>query len=295
MTDRVSALVTGSTGFVGSHLLPRLIEDNWQVTVVVRSTSSTGELPEGVGVIVDSGDIDQLTADIAKVAPSVCFHLATNFVGVHTPADVQPMIEANVAFGGRLLEALSALDDVTVINVGTVWQHYEGREYGPTSLYAATKEAFCDILRFYAECTSVKAATIELTDTYGPNDKRKKLLPMLVETANTQTPLLMSKGEQVFDIIHIDDVVEAILTTVELASHDAPSFSINSEAPRTLKGFVELVGETIGKTVPVEWGARPYRPREMMELWAATPPLPGWAPKVSLEEGLRQVLVSKES
>jgi nucleoside-diphosphate-sugar epimerase len=67
-------------------------------------------------------------------------------------------------------------------------------------------------------------------------------------------------------------------------------FAVSSGAPRTLRQLVDLLGELAGRPVPVEWGARPDRAGDMLELWAAGPPVPGWAPEITLERGLTGVL-----
>lgn len=282
------AVVTGATGFVGGHLVQRLLADGWEVSAVVRPMSVS--IP-GVNRIVDNGSTEDLAYQLVQVAPDVCFHLATNFIARHAPEDIEELILSNVTFGTRMAEALSALDNVTFVNVGTVWQHFEGRPYGPTSLYAATKQAFCDILQFYAECAGFKAVTLELTDTYGHNDTRQKLLPILLKSGITGEKLQMSPGQQLYDVIHIDDVIEALIIAVDHASNEAPVFSIGSGNPLQLRKFVELVSEVMGVPIEVEWGARPYRAREMMEPWRGIPELPGWSPKVDLRAGLQDLVI----
>ena len=89
------------------------------------------------------------------------------------------MVTANVGFGTALAEAVSQAGDCTFVNTGTVWQHYDARPYSPVSLYAAMKQAFTDVLRFYQEVAGLPVVTLELTDTYGPGDPRPKLLPIL--------------------------------------------------------------------------------------------------------------------
>jgi nucleoside-diphosphate-sugar epimerase len=284
------ALVTGASGFVGPHLVRRLLADGWEVGVVARSSSG---LPHDVGqrCRVVPSDVDQqaFLADVQGFAPDVCFHLATHFVGVHGPADVDPLIDANLRLGTRLADALSTLPDVAFVNVGTVWQHHDGRAYGPTSLYAATKQAFVDVLQFFAECTPLRVVTVELSDTYGPDDHRVKLLQLLVRAHRTGEPLLLSPGEQLVDLVHVADVVDALIRAVPLAGAQAPCYAVGGE-PMAVRDYVALVGELLGAAVPVEWGARPYRPREMMRPWRHFPRLPGWQPAIGLREGLSGVL-----
>jgi nucleoside-diphosphate-sugar epimerase len=131
--------------------------------------------------------------------------------------------------------------------------------------------------------------TVELSDTYGADDRRSKVLQLLVEAHRTQQPVGLSPGEQVVDLVHVDDVVDALLRAVPLADAQARSYAVHGD-PVVLRDFVALVGDVLGSAVPVEWGARAYRPREMMQPWRHWPRLPGWRPTIALREGLTALL-----
>jgi nucleoside-diphosphate-sugar epimerase len=289
-----SAIVTGGTGFIGSHLVDRLLETGASVTLITRAGSAVDDklLSRGISVVEDTGSVDELITAVTAISPDVVFHLATNFIGVHKPTDVNALVESNVAFGTRLAEACSVVDNVKFVNVGTVWQHHDARAYGPTSLYSATKQAFQDIVQFYAEVHGLQVVNLELADSYGPNDPRKKLVQLLMETAANDGKLEMSPGEQLINLVHVDDVVDALLIAPSLASVDAPSYSVPSNQPLDLKQLVEVVGNIVGKPVDVVFGARDYRPREMMKSWQYAPVLPGWTAGTPLTDGLANLWAS---
>ncbi len=201
-------MVTGATGFVGGHVVRRLVDDGWTVDALVRDPAAM--LPDGVAIHEIPGPIDDLIGLVGDLAPTVCFHLATAFRGVHVPADIEPMVTANVAFGTALAEAVSRAGSCTFVNTGTVWQHYDARAYSPVSLYAAMKQAFTDVLRFYQEVADLPVVTLELTDTYGPGDPRPKLLPILLQAARNGTQLQMTDGTQLIDLLHVNDAVRAL-------------------------------------------------------------------------------------
>jgi nucleoside-diphosphate-sugar epimerase len=292
-----SVLVTGATGFIGSHLVNRLLDLNISVTVITRPNRKVDDelLSRGVSVLEDTGSVAQLTTAVTAVSPDVVFHLATNFIGVHKPTDVNALVESNIAFGTRLAEACAVIDDVKFVNVGTVWQHHDARPYGPTSLYSATKQAFQDIVQFYAEVHGLDVVNLELADTYGPHDPRKKLVQLLMETASSNGKLEMSPGEQLINLVHVDDALDALLIAPAHASTEAPSFSVPSNQPLNLKQLVELVGSVVGKPVDVVFGAREYRPREMMTSWQYAPVLPDWTAKTVLADGLADLWASLQA
>ena len=75
------------------------------------------------------------------------------------------------------------------------------------SLYAATKQAFTDLLVFYAEVEGLAVHTLELMDTYGPGDPRAKLIPFLLRAGAEGTTVEMTDGTQLIDLVHVDDAV----------------------------------------------------------------------------------------
>lgn len=301
------ALVTGVTGFVGSHLARGLLGRDVEVHAVVRVGARLDRIPDLVDRIVvhvDDGTHDALHAAVADAAPDATFHLATNFVAEHSGDDVPALVADNVAFPARLADALaggaSAGDPHAFVNVGTAWQHVDGARYRPKNLYAATKQAFEDILRYYTDRDLLRAATVNLYDSYGPLDHRRKLLAALLAALHTGDVLAMSSGVQLIDLVHVDDVVRALLLAGDLCATAPASgegdrvFAVSSGRPRTLRELVEVLGVVAGHPVPVAWGARPDRAGDMVEFWDAGPSVPGWHPEIALEAGLTAMLEAGE-
>jgi len=180
-----------------------------------------------------------------------------------------------------------------LVNTGTSWQYDEQGTYRPVCLYAATKEAFEDIARFYAEANGIECVTLKLFDTYGPNDPRPKLFNLLSRAAGGQELLKMSPGEQLLDLVYIDDVVEAfVLASTMPLQGDGPiwgDYAVSAGRRLTLKELVATYSRVTKKAINAEWGGRPYREREVMVPWSTGTILPGWRPRVSLEDGIRKI------
>jgi nucleoside-diphosphate-sugar epimerase len=292
MNGRRRALLTGATGFVGSHLARRLHLDGWAVNALVRPTTDPARLRAVAPHLVlheVADDAGSVIEAVAAAAPQVCWHLATQFRGVHTAQDVDPLVEANIAFGARLAEGLAQAGVPLLVSTGTAWQHYDGATYSPTSLYAATKQAHEDLVRFYTDTGAFRAVHLKLFDTYGPGDPRGKLVSLLMERARTGEPLPMSPGEQLISLVHVDDVVAALLAAIELPAVPSQTYQVATSPPVSLRALVRALETEIDRPISVAWGARPYRAREMMTPWIAAPDLPGWEPKVQLADGLARL------
>lgn len=291
------ALVTGATGFIGSHLVLRLVAERWEVHVLARPNSDLAPLEPVLSrlrVHVHDGSMSGMMAILAAVRPQVVFHLASLFLAQHSAEEVVPLLESNVVFATQLVEAMTANGAFLMVNTGTAWQHFQNRDYSPVCLYAATKKAFEDILQFYVETAALKVVTLKLHDTYGSFDPRPKLFALLRRAAERQQPLEMSAGEQHLDLVHVDDVVEALRIAaqrlLEAITSGHEQFVVSSGQALSLREVVRLFQESYGKPVPVVWGRRPYRPREVMNPWAQGQKLPGWTPRLSLPEGLRRMM-----
>jgi nucleoside-diphosphate-sugar epimerase len=289
------ALITGITGFVGSHLARRLVQDGWQVHGVVRpgsSPSAIADLGAAVQMHVQDGSFAQVEAVVRCAAPDVVFHLASYFTAEHRSAEIDAVIDANIRFGTLLLEAMACHQVRCMVNTGTAWQHYQDADYNPVCLYAASKQAFATLLRYYQEAHGIRSVTLKLHDTYGPGDRRAKLFNLL-RRQDSAEPLAMSAGEQKLDLVYIDDVVTAFVSAAERAlsgmQGPAEEFVVTSGDRLRLREAVDLYLRITGRPLQIDWGNRPYRRREVMEPWTQGRMLPGWKARVDLAEGIRRM------
>jgi nucleoside-diphosphate-sugar epimerase len=291
------ALITGASGFIGSHLARRLLTDGTSVHVIVRPGSSLailGDTAVQVHAHTHDGTTEGMVDILQRIEPETVYHLASRFIATHQTADITSLIESNVLFGTQLLEAMAVTQTRHLVTAGTSWQHYENAPYRPVSLYAATKQAYEDIVRFYADAGLVRAVSLHLYDTYGPSDPRPKLIHLLTRAAKSGERLAMSPGEQLLNLVHVDDVIDAFLTAGQRlrdgSSASFETFAVSADRTLSLRDLVTVFGRVHGAPLSITWGGRPYRPREVMRPWDAGEPIPGWAPKVSLEQGIRRLL-----
>jgi len=277
------ALITGASGFVGSRLVRRLVKDGWETASLLRPTSKTGELgPEGerLRFIRAEGGFDALAAIMDEFRPTHVFHTAACTFHDYQPAQVHQFVNTNIGFGTVVVEAMLAKGVRHLVNTGTSWQHYEGAPYSPVNLYAATKQAFEDLLQYYVEARGLQVVTLKLFDTYGTGDPRPKLLNLLANARASQRQLPLSPGEQLLDLVWVEDVVRAYVQAAGMFGSGPGfhrSYGLSSRDRMTLRRFVDLYRETTGEAVPVLLGARPYRMREVMVPWTGQS-LPGWTP-----------------
>ncbi|HEY8270495.1 MAG TPA: NAD(P)-dependent oxidoreductase [Pseudobdellovibrionaceae bacterium] len=272
------ALLTGSTGFVGQNLLHYLRQQGWQLEIIGRHDSMK--------------DMDQKMADFK---PNVVIHLATLFKAEHQSGDIPSLIQSNITFGTQVVEAMVRHKVLNLVNTGTLWQYYEGQREVPACLYAATKTAFESILRFYSSAHQLSVLNLMLSDSFGPKDPRGKLLPKLLSIAGTEEKLQLSAGQQVIEWTFISDIVEAFeVAAKRLILGQEPkkfvSYTAASGEAYSLRESVSLCEKVLSKKIAIDFGAKPYRQREVMSPQKLDPQLPGWSAKVSFIQGIEACL-----
>jgi len=289
-----TVVLSGGTGYIGGWLMQALLHRGFQVLSVARSPQ-----PARAGVVaIDSAmPADDLVAALVNHQPSAVIH-AAGLGGAEVPLDNwRAVIEANITVGTLLMETAARSTDAShrcgFISYGTFWQRSsDSGTTGPNSFYAATKNAAADIAAYYGEQRGVAAVELQLSDVYGPDDPRSRLVQALVEACRAGEDLSMSAGEQVVSFVHVDDVVAGTLHVVNGLAAAQPGlqrFSIHGPDIATLRTTVRNLETTLGVNIPVSWGSRPYRPNEVFEPSFLDLPS-GWQPAISFPDGFKKRL-----
>jgi len=285
-------LVTGASGYIGSALVTKLVGLGCSVAVIKRAASDLtclNHVREKIVIYECNTSTKSVIAVVKDSNPDVVVHLASLFIAEHESGDIENLIASNLLFSTQIAEAMKHNNVKFLINTGTSWEHFNNSKYNPVCLYAATKHAFESILEYYVQTGGLRVITLKLFDTYGPRDTRPKLIPFLQRLALNGEAMAMSSGEQLIDIVHIEDVVEAFLLAIKrlrtLEAHSVESYGVSSLAPVTLKSLVRMYEEASGMKLNIDWGLREYREREVMIPWNNGCNVPGWRPKIGLSEG----------
>ena len=300
MTTR--AIITGGTGFIGSHLVRRLVSSGWDVTVLVRESSNLDNLhdvEDRISIRSVDGTTETLVAHVNETRPDIGIHLAAQFLSDHAPEQVSSLIENTFSFGCQFAESLTLAGCNRLLTTGTSWQHDATAASQPVNLYAALKQGYESVLDYYASARNLQAISLLLFDTYGPRDDRPKLFSFLKKAELATTPIAMSPGEQLIDLVYVDDVINAFEVAAQRLLESRVTiperYAVSSGSPRPLKAIVASYEQANDVSLNIDWGGRPYRDREVMLPWQTGEPVPQWTPRVSLEEGLQRLRASTEN
>ncbi len=291
----MKVLVTGGTGFIGQHLVEKLVSSGNKVCLLVRPTTDIKKTKQkGLSLYVFRDNVDDLIKFMKREKFAGVIHLASLFLVNHKPQDVQNLIDSNVRLGTVVLESSVQSSTPWFINTGTYSQHYNGHSYCPVNLYAATKQAFEDVARYYIETAPINFVTLKLYDTFGPNDTRPKIFNLWSKITNSGESLDMSPGEQIMDISYIDNVIDGYMQLSVLLSRDSgrklngQSFALKSNERMSLKRLAKTFEQVTKNKLNINWGGKSYRQREVMVPWKRDKTVPRWRPKVSLKEGIKR-------
>jgi len=291
------AVITGISGYIGSNLARRLVHTGeWLVAGIIPHAADLAliaDIKDQLDLFVCRDDVfalgDFLKAFDGATGSTTVFHLAAYFVAEHVPEQVATLVNANILFGTQVLEAMCLAGIHKIVNTGTSWQHYENQEYNPVCLYAATKEAFEKIIRFYIEARKFEVITLALFDTYGSDDPRNKIMNLFAKIAKSGECFSISPGEQELDFVYIDDVIDAYLCAdvlLGLGGYGDNTYSVATGNALRLKDIALLYEQVFGVKLNIDWGKKSYRAREVMKVWSKGNTLPGWQPRYLLAEGL---------
>ncbi|QTE40257.1 NAD(P)-dependent oxidoreductase [Mucilaginibacter gossypii] len=298
----MNVLITGSTGFLGKYLVPKLIEAGHNVLELTRDADKSEQLFGTVTnkhVITD--DQDALTVALNEFKPEIMVHLASYLTSSDSYNDMKKLVDSNLLYMLRLMDALKTSGLKFLINTGTFAEYFKGDEsIDPAYLYAATKSASRYFVDYYSKAYGFKAATVIPYTIYGGIDSQKKIIDYIYESIGAAAPVDMSPGGQVLDFIHVDDVVDFYLELIDNYQRvaDKSVFKLGTGVGHTIKELAEVIAQKSGRSCNINWGGKSYRPTDVMYAVAdisAQNNLFDWDAKVTLEMGVENYLRTKNS
>lgn len=295
MSDYI--LLTGGTGFVGSHLLEKLLNLNKNVILLKRSFSDTWRVNKFMGngnLIVKNIDEESVNEIFNQYAIIGIFHLASISQRELNSDIISKIIDSNIKFPTQLLENSIDNNVKFFINTGSVYEYElnnppisEKTKIKPFNLYASTKTAFEDILKFYSANYDLNCSTLKLFTPYGPKDNENKITPYLIISSIKKEKIHIKSPNKTLDLIYIDDVIDSYITVMNNISkfYEYDSFNIGTGVGTRIKDLLEIIESNLGKNKNVTYGNL-----EDDQVWCSNKKINkklGWTPKIKIEDGIK--------
>jgi nucleoside-diphosphate-sugar epimerase len=288
-------LVTGATGFIGRHTLPRLAEKGFEVHAVARSAPS------------DRSDAAWHEVDLlAPGAPERLIHATRpthllHFAWFAIPGEFwsSPENDRWLEASTNLIRAFAAAGGERVVVAGTCAEYDWGSglcvedetPLAPATLYGRCKHLLHERTVQIAQEAGIAVAWGRIFFLYGPREPPNRLVSSVIRSLLRGEEARCTHGQQVRDFLHVEDVADAFVALLD--SDVAGAINIASGKPTRVKDLVELIAEAVGRRDLLRFGALPTPPGDAPAVLADVRRLREelrWVPRFSLEEGVMQTV-----
>lgn len=295
-------LISGASGFIGSHLARACVRDGAAVTCLLRAGSNPWRLLEALPRVVCRevawNDAAAVAAAVNDARPDVIFHVAADTVRKRDLALYASQHAAHTVTTLHLLmAALKLPNPPRFVHTGTIEEYGRGpvpyredQRESPVTPYSLTKHESVRLALYAAQEHGLPVVVVRPSLTYGPLKGKGMFIPDFLRAAMTTKVFDMSSGEQTRDFNYVDDVVRGYLAAATAEGVSGEIFNLGSGVETRLKDVAERLRTLVGGGMTVNYGAYPTDPRvetmrSVMDIQKARERL-SWQPTITLEDGL---------
>lgn len=294
------AVITGGSGPVGLALIQRLLKENIKILLFQRKDSVRNKyLPESELIHIEYCALEELEEYIPQEKDyDVFFHLGW----ANTTKAMRDDIEAqskNVPYSCAAVDVAYKLGCSTFIGVGSQAEYGRKKEplsgkllCEPESAYGVMKLCACYTTRILCKRYNMRHMWVRILSGYGLYDNMNSMLISNILNSLQGKPLEFSRGEQIWDFVHMDDIANALLLLAQ-KGHDNTIYTVGSGEARPLRDYMEILCRKLGESVESGLGKIPYSEYQVMHLEADISDLKedvGWEPEISFEKGIGEVI-----
>ncbi len=297
---RGRVLLTGATGFLGSHVIGQLLAVGYEVHALARTPGVDAGVSWHAADLLDDR---QARAVVEKLRPDHLVHLA--WYAEHGRFWTAPENADWVAATLRLLAFFAASGGLRAVLAGSCAEYDWGQDYErcreldgpggpatptrPSTMYGVAKHAAHGVSEAYALASGVSLAWARVFLLYGPGEDPRRLVPSVARALLAGQPAETTDGTQVRDLMHVEDVAAGIVAL--LSSGVEGPVNVASGEGVAIRTVLELLAEACERPELLRLGALPRREGEPHRLVAATERLReevGFSARISLPDGLRR-------
>ena len=276
-------LLTGSSGFIGSALVKNLSQNN-KIYVILR-TKKKIKISNNINKIFFT-NYSELDKKIKKIKVDVIIHCATHYVKSHKINDLEKLSNSNILLGNILLDNLITMKVKKFINFTTVWENYDGKKNNFFNLYSAYKKAFSHLINYYdGILKNVKFYNLTISDTFGEQDKRKKIINILkINYKKNLITKIVSKN-LFLNLLNVEDIINAVKIILNDKSKPG-SYLLRNTKNYSISEIVNKINKDLSKKIKVVWLSKKIIKEKIYKQHK----LKNWYPKKSTLEDLLTII-----
>ena len=286
-------LITGASGFIGSHLCRRLSESDVELHAIsrVKRSECDSKLQWWQGDLSDS----VMTREFVRaIQPDVIFHLASHVKGARSVGNVMPTFRSNLLSTVNILTVASEVGCRRIVLTNSLEEPDLGDPTSiPSSPYAAAKWASSGYARMFHALYQLPVVILRLFMVYGPAQQDLgKLIPYVTLCLLRGEVPKLTSGRRDVDWIYVDDVVDGIVAAAEASNVEGKTIDIGSGELVSIRNVVEYLVRLTNSTIQPVYGTLAERPLEQVRKANVAAALTqiGWKPKTRLREGLENTV-----
>jgi len=286
-------LVTGASGFIGTHLCRRLCEADVEVHGISRIERSDKEksVQWWQGDLARQKRVRQL---LKAIRPDVIFHLAGHVTGVRDLEAVIPSFRNNLLTTVNLLTEASEIGCRRFVFAGSMEEpDLSNPHVVAVSPYSAAKWATSAYCRMFHALFQLPVVILRVFMVYGPGQHDlRKLIPYVILCLLRKEAPKLTSGQRPIDWIYVEDVVEGFLAAAQSPGMEGETIDIGSGVLVTIQTVIDHLVRLMGAETKACFGTLPERPFERVCAAdvAKSNTMIGWNPKISLVEGLQRTV-----
>jgi len=289
LADKV-VLVTGASGFIGSHLCCSLRNLGVEVHATSRAERKSQDLRWWQSNLADVASVRKLFGDIH---PDIIYHLAGHVTAAPDLSLALSTFESHVVSTVNLLTVAAEMGCERFIMTGSLTEpQVAGEEPIPSSPYAAAKWVSATYGRMFQALYQTPIVTVRPFMTYGPKQNPDKLIPYVIHTLVRGHIPTLTSGKWKADWIYIDDVIRGMLAATQVERLCQRTIDLGSGVAIPVRSVVDKLIALMGSSVRPAFGAMADRPAE--EVRSADMDyaykILGWKPEIALDEGLSRTI-----
>jgi nucleoside-diphosphate-sugar epimerase len=285
-------LITGASGFLGSHLRRRLRDGKARIDAVSRHAHESDE-PGVRWWQAEMTDFESTRKLLQQAKPDVIFHLSGLATARPERELVLPTLHSLFVSTVNLLSAAAEIDCRRIILAASLTEPYAaGAEVTPGSPYAAAKWASSAYARMFHKLYEVPVVMVRPFMTYGPGQDEHKLIPHIILSLLNGTSPKLSSGRQAIDWIYVDDVIDGFLAATHARDVEGHTIDLGSGELTSIREVVTSLMELIGAGTEPLFGALPDRPDEPLRIANVEDARQrlNWRPRMPLKQGLARTV-----